>query len=171
MRLVGRSLLLLLTALVALLLFAPKKELFYLLERPLQTKQIYLDVGTLREHPFGLDLSRIAVRVEGVELGDIGTLRIRSYLLYTTLSLHDFVPAEGMEKFLPISIREARAVYSLLHPLEVPIRVSGSFGSAVGSFSLKDRRLRLRLVKVGELGPLRPYLKKSREGWIYEQRF
>jgi hypothetical protein len=76
-----------------------------------------------------------------------------------------------MEKFVPIAIRELRAVYSLLHPMEVSINATGSFGSAVGSFSLKDRRLRLRLVKVGELGSLRPYLKKSKEGWIYEQRF
>jgi hypothetical protein len=171
MQMVIRLFVYLAVALAAFVLFAPKKELYYLLEKRLEKSHVVLTDETVRETPFGLILEHPKILLNGAELADVNRTELTATLFYNTLKIQGFRPATGMEKIVPVSLKEGMAVHSLIHPTRIDLNLRGSFGTAVGSLELlPPRTLHLEITEEGDLEALRPYLKKVKGRWIYETR-
>jgi hypothetical protein len=169
MQVVMRSLLFLAAALAVLIFFAPKKELYHLLEHRLEKRGVILGGEALQETPFGLTIRHATLWVEGAELARIREAEVGLYLPVVRLTIRDLVPAEGMERVLPVALEEGVALYRLWRPREVALSLRGNFGKAEGSVDLADRVLRLRFEKRPQ--GLEGSLKRTKEGWLYEYRF
>lgn len=161
-----------LTALLALVLFAPKKELYFLLEKELQSRHVVLADESLKESPFGLTLQDLRIRVDGAEVAELDRITLRTFLLYNRLTLQGLRPAPGMERLLPITVEKGMATYTLLHPTRLQLDLQGSFGKAKGYLQLLPlRHLHLEIVQEGNLDTLRPYLKRENGRWLYDAKF
>jgi hypothetical protein len=166
-----RSLLLLVVFLTALLLLAPKKELYFALEKRLEPQGILLGDEKIQPHLLSLDIEGVHLYYQGIDIGRVGKIAITPYLLVNRIVLEDFSPAKGLEPLQDLAIQRATVLYRLWHPRILLIRAEGTFGSVRGKFDLSQHKLFLRWTRMGSIQTIRPYLKKDEEGWYYEQTF
>ncbi len=171
MRTLIKGCILALATIVAVVGFAPKKELYYLLEYRLQKEGILISGERLHDSIFTLNLDGGTLIAKGIDVGKIEHASIVTMLLYNRIDLQGFLPSRFVSKFAPIRLRHARAEYALWHPTTIRLRAEGEIGSVEGSIDLRKHLVRLHWIKVGKIGPLRPYLKRTKEGWFYEYRF
>ena len=171
MQMVKRVLLILLIAWGAVILLAPKKELYYLLERQLQKQGIILAQEKLTETPLGLKVEEAKLYLEGVEFGKIDRISLWTLLVYTQVDVKSFQPASRVRKLLNLELSRARIRYALWHPSRMKVEAEGSFGKTEGMIDLRKRTILLRWTKTGNLQGLKSYLKKDSKGWYYERKF
>jgi hypothetical protein len=157
---------------VALVLFAPKKELYYLAEKELTRQHIVLAGERIHETAFGLKLEDLGIQLDGSEIAEIKQVDLWTLLFYSRAIFAGLKPAPGMERLLPVTIKHGEASHSLLDPTRIHLRLEGSFGAAVGTIDLSPPlRLHLEFLHVEKLGALRSYLNRGKRKWIYETRF
>ena len=166
---VKKSLVIILATIIGLLVFAPKRSLYYLIEQELQKNGVVLSDEEISQNPFGLTISKAKVYVENTYIGDIKEISLLTLLLYNSLSLEGFEPTESIKRMLPISIKKANALYAIWNPLAVDISLEGSMGKAKGELDLAQQKIIIRFEKGAKIAPIREYLKKDKNGWYYEQ--
>jgi hypothetical protein len=171
MQMVKKSLLIILTGLIAILIFAPKKSLYFLAEKELQKNGIVLSDETIKSNPVGLTISNAKVYVENTYVGDIKEVSILTLFIYSNIDILDFKPVKAIEKMFPLSIQKANINYAIWNPLEVKITVNSSMGEIKGKIDLSKRRLILRFLDRSKIRPIRSYLRRDKSGWYYEQSF
>jgi len=161
----------LLVALVAVVVFAPKKELYYALEHQWKRSGIVISDETVTDGPNSLKIEHARLLYQGAPVATVDRAMLRTWLVFSTLEIEGIKPLPGMEKLLPLAIDKARAVHALWHPTVVTLELNGSFGQAEGSLDLLQRRVWLKSPDAGKVDTLRPYLKNEEGSWIYEYRF
>ena len=171
MQMVIRIAVLLVVFFMAIVILAPKKELYYLLEHRLEKQGIYLADEKLDSKPFGLKILHPRLLWKGAELGRAKELTVQSYLLYTSVEVENFVPAETLHATIPYTFDRITAKYFLFSPKRIRLNIEGEFGKAVGYFDLSGRRLYLEFAKLKNPETFRPYLKEEKGRWIYEKTF
>ena len=171
MSLVKKTILIVLTLWISLILFAPKRELYYLLEKRLQKEQIVLSQERIRETALGLTITGGTLSIQGVKVGRIERIAFWTVLVYSDLEIENFKSDPGMAKFIDIEVSHADFRHTLLKPTVLTFFASGSFGDVKGTINLLDRSVKLRWLKTGEISALKPYLKRDNEGWFYERNF
>jgi len=169
MQVVKQMLLILILLPLAIVLFMPKKELYYLLEQRLAQKHIMITDESLREGPFSLTILHPVVRFNGAPVAHAERITLWSLLLYSKADIKAVAVAEG----LPTEVNASRmtAIHSILSPLRMRIEGQSSLGSVEGALDLQGRRLHLELAEGGNNQALSAYLKKGEKGWYYESRF
>jgi len=171
MQMVKRGVFSLLLLGIALLLFAPKTELYYALEHWMEPRGVILSGERIHETPLRLELDDATLYYDGVALGTIGAIGVEPYLVTNRVVIRNFAPSEDLGPLTGIAVRQATVRYALWHPKTVRIHAVGTFGEVKGRFDPFRRTLLLRWVRVGNIEALRPYLNKDREGWYYERTF
>jgi len=156
---------------LAVIMMMPKEELYYLLERELEKKDIKISSEKISEGWFTLSIKEPSVYVKGIKVATIEEIDIFSLLFYTRASLKGLLLDSSLERFAPKEIDKAATVYSVINPLNVALSGSGIFGEAEGSVNLTEHQLRLKFSENKNLGMLSSKLKKEGEGWIYETSF
>jgi len=171
MHLVKKTALIVAALWVSLILFAPKRELYYLLEQQLQKEGIVLSQERIHETAFGLELEGAVISVQGIELGKVKRIRVWTLLLFSQVEMERFESSPGMRKIADIELARARVWHAVWHPMSLKLEAEGSIGKVRGEIDLQKRKLRLHWQKVGEISALKPYLKKEKKGWVYERSF
>ena len=169
MQMVKKTIIIILSAIIALLVFAPKKNLYYFLEGELKKSGIVLSDETITESPIGLNISNAKVYVENTYIGDIKDISILTLLAYNRVTVTGFNPTESIKKMLPISVDKAEMEYVVSNPMEVSILIEGSMGKATGKVDLAQQKVIIRFEDARKVAPIRSYLKKDKDGWYYEQ--
>ncbi len=105
-------------AILATVMFAPKKSLYYLLESELQKNGIVLSNENLSTNPFGLSIQNSSFYIENTHVGNIESISITMLLLYNAVTISNFNPTESVKKMVPISISEIDVKYAIWNPLE-----------------------------------------------------
>ena len=155
---------------ISIILFTPKQELYYLLEQRLQNMGIVLNEAQLEEKAFGLKLRNVKLYVEGIDTGEIKEINLWTLLLYTQVDFSGFSPSSAMLKITDIRLSKMQLSYALWDPRHIKIEAEGNFGKIIGDFNLQKQILRLRWIKIGAINSLKPYLKRDKKGWYYEQK-
>ena len=171
MQMVIKVLAILLVIWISVIGFAPKKELYYALEKFLQPRGVVISDESLREKPWGFEIDHGKLIVKGVQIGHFEAISLLPLLVYNRVELRGFAPAKGIARFFPVKIRKGVAVYALWHPGQVEFYAEGNFGKVKGFYDVWKRKLHLRWIEVGDISALRSYLIKKKEGWIYERKF
>ncbi len=149
---------------------APKKEFYYLFEKQLAKRGVIFSDETVREHPIGLILSHPVLYVKGVRVASIDTVSLWTVFLYTRASIASLTLDASLADMLPGALAHARASYSVLDPTRIQLRIDDPQLQGSGAIDFKTHTMRIVLPKEPPKS-LRPFLKQTKEGWIYEKHF
>ena len=154
-----------------LLLFMPKQEIYYKLEKELEKQEIEINEKSMEEGLFSLTLKQASVYVKGIPVATIEELRFFTLLFYTKVELETFLLDDSLKAMAPQQTDKATLTHSLISPLDASIYAEGSFGGIEGSIDLKERKLHLDFNETKEIEMIRSQLKKGEKGWYYETSF
>ncbi len=152
-----------------LMIFMPKQELYYELERQLQKYNVTITGESIEESLLGLTIEHPVIYFNGAIIAKADTIELSTLLAYTTIDITKLDIADGMP--VHINIADATLTHSLLSPTSIEIVASSSIGGIDGSVALVDRSIHLSVDNNGSKGIFKQYLKKTKEGWQYESRF
>jgi len=156
----------------ALLVFMPKQELYFTLEKELAKQDIEINEESIEESVFSLNLIKPVIYVKGIKIATIEKINIFTLLLYTNINLKSLLLDESLKSFAPEKIDVANIAYSIFTPFRVNIEAEGSFGVLEGNANLNERDLRLDFFETTkELDSIRSNLKKDEKGLYYETSF
>jgi hypothetical protein len=168
---VRRVSLLLIAAWLAVILLAPKEQLYYLLERQLSRQGVVLGGEQFHWRPLGFKITNAKIYFQGIEVGRVPEARFWTLLAYSELRTGPLLLSPEIRKFLDLKLTRARLIHEIWHPRTLLIDAEGDFGHLRGSIDLQRRLLHLRLDKTGKIDGLKRYFKRDKEGWVYEQKF
>ena len=169
MQMVRNTVILLIILPLLVVLLMPKKELYYLLEKRLETQNIVISGEDIRENLLGLTVTHPTFYLGGAPVATAREISLWSVLFYTEANIHDLSIAEGLPAATDVKSFTAR--YSMLSPLMVTLEGESTLGALNGEIRLKARKLHLTVAKGGENRALSRYLRKSEKGWVYESEF
>ncbi len=171
MQVVKKALLYFLVILFSLAVFAPKRELYYLLEAYLMRQDIIIDNEEIESGLFALKLHHPVLYIKGIKVADIEEVSLFTLLFYTTISAKEIKTDASFRRWVPGQIDTVLLRYQVLNPLNITLQAKGSFGAANGYFSIDKRVLHIDLTEAKSIDMLKPLLKKGEEGWYYETSF
>ncbi len=171
MQVVKKAVLGLLVILFSLAIFAPKRELFYLLEERLMQQDIIISNEEIDTGLFTLTLRHPELYFKGIKVADINEVRLFSLLFYTAVTVKEIKTDASLQKWVPGEIDELTAGYQLWIPDSITLGALGSFGRAEGVVSLDKKVIHIDMIEEKSIETLKPLLKKGEKGWYYEAAF
>ena len=171
MQVVKKSLLFFIVILFSLAIFAPKRELYYLLEEYLMRRDIIVDNEKIESGFFALKLHHPELYVKGIKVAEIEEVSLFTLLFYTAMSAKEIKVDSSLQSWAPRQIETVSLRYHVLDPLYIRMKARGSFGTVDGYFSIRKRLLHLDLTEEKSIDVLKPLLKKGEKGWYYETSF
>lgn len=153
-------------------LFAPKQELYYLIEKSLKKSDIVISNETIKDTWFGLNISNATIYVKGVNVAQTANLQLNCFFLYNTLTIEGIEMDASLHNIAPKSVDELKATYSIMNPLQVKLEGLGSFGTMDGKVALVEKRVNLSFPVAKDIHAFKKFLKKDKqEGWYYETNY
>jgi hypothetical protein len=165
---VKKSLLVLLVLLITIPIFAPKRELYYLLEERLLKDDIIIHDEAIIDGLFSIEIKHPQIYLKGIYVAKIESVEFWSLLFYTHLSISTIQPNNMINKVISTDIDRVDISHSILDPLKVSIDGSGGFGDIDGLVWLDEKRVRVNIYDQKLISKLRALLKKDDKGWYYE---
>jgi hypothetical protein len=156
---------------IFLLLFAPKEELYYLLESELEKNDIVISNEKFSNTLFGLTITDADIYIKGINMAKIKSLNLNLFLLYNNLTIESIETDRGIHNIVPKSIDSITATFSILKPYKIAVESIGSFGSTVGGYYIGKNKLFFRLKEEKNISSFKKFLKKDTEGLYYEKFF
>ncbi|SFV60146.1 hypothetical protein MNB_SV-12-1017 [hydrothermal vent metagenome] len=156
---------------IFLILFSPKQEIYYLLEKRLEKDGIVISNEKFSDTLFGLTISDADIFVKGINMAKVKSLKLNIFFLYNQLSIESIETDKGIHKMAPKSIDNITATLSILKPYKVGVDAVGSFGSTSGGYYIGKNKLFFRLKEKKDISSFRKFLKKDKEGLFYEKFF
>ena len=155
----------------ALLVFMPKRELYYQLEKELAKQEIIISGEKIEEGWFSLTLKEPSVYLKGIKIATIEEIDIFTLLFYTKVELKTLLLDKSLKAIAPQQTEYIVLSHSLLSPLQVLIGAQGQFGTVNGHADLKERKVTIDFTEAKEIGMIKSLLKKDEKGWHYERSF
>ena len=172
MQVVKKSFIVLFVVWFAILLFMPKKELFYTLERDLEKQGVQINEKEIDEGLFSLNLIDATIFYKGIKVATVEKINIFTLLFTTNIHISTLELDDALKAFAPQKIDSADITQQLFSPYTVKITALGSFGEMEGLADLKAGKLRLDFLNTTkEIDMIRPNLQKDEKGWYYETSF
>lgn len=156
---------------LAILVLMPKEELYYKLEEVLDKYEVRLNEAQGSEGFFSLNLKQVDVYVKDIKVATIEEVSLFSLLFYSSVEVRSLRVDDSLKNIVPEETEIAFLRHSILSPWKVSVEASGSFGALSGEIDLSAREVHLDFNESKKLQMLKPVLKKSEKGWIYETSF
>ena len=154
-----------------LILFMPKEDIYFSLEKELVKNDIELNEESRSEGIFSLSLKNVTVYVKGIPLVTVEKIDFFTLLFYTSIHFETLMIDESLKTMTPTEIEDLLISQSILAPLNLSVDAEGPFGEARGNIDLDKRKLRMDFNDTKALGMLKSKLKKDEKGWYYETSF
>lgn len=158
------------------LVFFPKTNLFYLLEKNLSHYNVVLNEKSVDECCGGLTLDGVQVYYDKLHVGDVQSVSAFFAIFYNKISVDQALFSKKIKRFVPREIESVDIQYSIFYPTKIWISSRGDFGEISGEFNIFSNTLMLKLhPKRGFLlhyrDIARNFKKTSKGEYIYEQSF
>lgn len=154
-----------------LLIFAPKQEIYYKIEKELQKNGIVISNEKFSDNLWGLSIKDADIFVKGVKVAKIKSLDLNIFFLYNKLSIEKVTTDKAIQNIVPKYIKSATAIFSIIKPYKISINGVGSFGEIKGGVYLNMNKIFLRVTDVKDISSFKGFLKKDTEGLYYEKFF
>jgi hypothetical protein len=155
----------------SLLAFMPKTEFYHTLEKILSKEGIKLNEVSIEEGFFSLTIKDITVYFKGIAVANIERINVHTMLFLTSISIDNIIIDETLHKQIPAKTKSIQASYSFLSPLQVSVDANGSFGTLLGAYEIKEKKIALEFVETKDISMLKSMLHKDEKGWSYEKSF
>jgi hypothetical protein len=157
--------------LIFLVIFAPKQQIYYLLEKELAQNDIVISNEKFSDKLFGLTITDADIYIKGIKMAQIKSVDLNIFFLYNQLTINSVHTDKGIQNIVPKSIDKLTAIFSIIKPYKVAIDGVGSFGEVKGGVYLNMNKIFLRLPKTKDISSFKNFLKKDKEGLYYEKFF
>jgi len=159
-------------SLILLWLFAPKIELYYLLEKSLKEKNIIISNETITDTWYGVKINNAEIYAAGAKVANVAELKFDFFLFYNRLNITEINLDESLSNMAPKVINSLNAVYSIMNPMQITLDGEGSFGVLDGEVNLVEREVTILFPVPKALKTIKKFLKKDPEkGWYYETSY
>jgi len=155
----------------ALILFMPKEELYFSLERELAKEGVEINEASIEEGLLTLTLKDVTVYVKGIEVATVKEITLVTLLVYTKVEAVDFHVDKEFYAFVPEYARKIVLTHTVADPDHIKVDAAGSFGVLEGKISLSKRTVHLDFAETKDIEAIQSQLKKGEEGWYYETAF
>jgi len=153
-------------------LFAPKQELYYLLEKKLKEQDIILSNETVTDTWFGLNIKNADVYVKGIKMANSADLQLNVFFFYNTLKIENINIDASLHSMAPKAIDALNVNYSVLNPLHITVDALGTFGTATGDVALMEKKFHIDFPVAKNINTFKKFLKKDETGgWFYETNY
>lgn len=159
----------------SLLIFLPKEQFYYFLEKQLSTKSIIVSNEIVDEKLFGINIKDAQLYYDGINFALVNNIDMTTFLFYNSVNFDSLRVSKSFSNFLPSNIDNLKLKYSILDFSSIKILSKGDFGEFEGKISIFDNKI------IGELKPsnimktkysnLLRRFKKVNGKYIYEFRF
>jgi hypothetical protein len=151
----------------ALIIFMPKEELYFGLERALAKQGIEINEGMIEEGMFGLVLKDVSLYAEGVKVATAKRISLFTLLAYSKIKIEEFQTDSGLRSILSVHLKKTVLYHSLLNPVNVYFKSIGDTGEIEGYLSLREHKAYFTFSDEKKSKPLKKFLKKDKKGWYY----
>jgi len=151
----------------ALILFMPKEELYFGMERALAKQGVEINEGTIKEGMFTLVLKDVSVYVEGVKVATAKRISLFTLLAYNKVKVEEFRTDSGLRSIFSLYLEKSVLSHSLLNPMRVYFKARGDIGEVSGDISLREHKARFIFSDEKKIRSLKKFLKKDEKGWYY----
>jgi len=155
----------------AFLVFMPKQELYFTLEKELAKQDIEINEESLKETVFGLTAKNVTFYFKGIKVATAQEIDIYTLFFYSRAKVITLKVDESLRALVPQEIENTRFVHSMLSPFIVRIKIRGTFGLAEGTMNLKTRKVHIDFTDPKNIVSIRSQLKKDEQGLYYETSF
>jgi hypothetical protein len=154
-----------------LLIFAPKQEIYFKIEKELQKEGIVISNEKFSYNLWGLSIEDADIFLKGAKIAKVKSLNLSIFFLYNELIIEDIIIDRGAHKILPKNLDHATAIFSILKPYKIAIDANGSFGKISGGIYLNMNKIFLRVIDKKDIRTFKGFLKKDDKGLYYEKFF
>ena len=159
-------------SILLLWIFAPKEELYYLLEKSLKEKNIIISNETLVNEWFGLKVLNADIYTNGIKVAQVDELNFNFIFFYSNLTINGIHIDESLQNMAPKVINSLNANYSIINPIEIKLKGEGSFGELDGRITLLEKKIEILFPVTKELKSVKRFLKNDKtKGWYYETNY
>jgi len=155
-------------ALLSLALFAPKRELYYLLEDKLAKEGIIIHDEEIKDGLISLTLNHPKIYYKGLLVADITKIKLWTIFFYSRVAIGHIKVDSSFDKFVPSPITKVQISYSLSNPKNLSLLVIGNFENIIGELSLVTKKVHIDVTDKKLIAKFKSQLKKGEKGWHYE---
>lgn len=161
---------------LALIFFAPKAGMYYLLEHELKTYDVLISGETLQESGFGLNIKDAHIFVKSIEGAVMKECDITLLLLYNTINAKEITLSQSLKSFVPLKIDTVQISHTILSPLRIKLHANGEFGRAEVSLHILEKTLHAELMPSEIMNKeyknsLTEFEKSENGGLVYDKSF
>ncbi len=160
--------------LLAIVYFAPKENLYYLVEQKLQPYNIVISDEKIKDSGFVLHLKDADIYVESVKSAKVASADISTFLLFNSINIKGVMLDEFSQGFMPRKINEVYVYQSIFDPLHIHVRAVGDFGEVSAKVGIVSRQIKA-ILKPSQLmlqkyqNSLRVFVKDQEGEYVYEK--
>jgi len=171
MQMVKKILFFILIVWLGFLIFMPKSELYYAVEKALDKEDIRINERNIQEGLFSLNIDDLDIYVKGIYVAHVKKITCFTLLFYTNIEIEDIVVDDLFKNKIPESVARLDMYHNIISPLKVSLDANGSFGLIKGNISLLSKKVHLDFVEPKEISKVKMFLQKGKKGWFYEKSF
>jgi len=148
---------------LGLIVFMPKDNLYFTLQKYLSKENIYINSDI---YSFvNLNLKKGTIYYNGMDLVAFDKVIISPFIFFNKIE------ADNIKiKFQNLKIKKIDVVYSIINPLKVYIKGSSNFGEIDGYIDLIKRQVKIYILNLNS-NFLKSLLKKDKKGYFYYVSF
>jgi len=168
MQMVKKISIIIVAILLSIIIFSPKRELYYLLEDKLKENSIVLYEESIDNNLFTLTVKDAKVSVNGLKLGTIGELDITSFLFYSIVTIYDVSLSSTAQAVAPFKTLNIKISHNIFSP--TTLNVTAKLGELLKEAKVKmiDNKIRVYIKDIDGMKYIAPFMRKDKQGWYYE---
>ena len=149
---------------IGLIIFMPKENLFFTLQKELKKENIFINTKA-SSNLIDLKLDNSKIFVNKINIANIESIKITPLLFFNKIDLKNI-----KIDFNHLNIDNLNLTYSVLTPFNVDIKGSSNFATIKGFIDLKNRNMKIYLLNLTNK-TIKSFLKKDKKGYFYAQKF
>jgi len=165
---VKKAIIVFIVTILSLAIFAPKRELYYLLEDRLKENGIIIHNEEIEDGLISLTLNHPTIYFKGALVANVDKIRLWTIFFYSRMAIGHININPTFPNIIPSPITKLQVSYSLVDPTNLSILVTGNFEDLNGNLSIKDKNIHIDVTDKKLIKKLKSQLKKGENGWYYE---
>jgi len=149
---------------IGFIIFMPKSNLLFSLEKYLKHQNIYLN-ATYKENIFKLNIKNAKIFINKINLIDFKEAHIMPFIFYNKLEIKNI-----FIHFQNLKVSNLDINYSILNPLKILIKGNSNFGKIEGFVNLKDKFIKIYILNLTN-NNIKSFLQKDKKGYFYYAKF
>lgn len=158
-----------------LIIFLPKVNLYYALEKEMSKQSVYVSDEKLHDLGISFHIDNASVLFDKLLLAKVEQIRIRPWIFYSSIEADAIQINKEFEDFLPSEIKKFEINYWVFNPLYIKLKGESEESFFYGDVDLLKKTLRIHL-RLGNKSEKKYHAMLSRltpeeGGYLYEYKF